>query len=52
MRQTASSYFFARLYSHALAGYQAFHNIERSICCAELFPRYHNEGFISDGVIL
>lgn len=52
MRQTASSYLFARLYPRALAGYQAFHNIERSICCAELFPRYHNEGFISDGVIL
>ena len=40
------------LYPRALAGYQAFHNVKRSICCAELFPRYHNEGFISDGVIL
>ena len=52
MRQTASSSRFARLYPRALAGYQAFHNVKRSICCAELFPRYHDEGFISDGVIL
>ena len=52
MWQTASSYRFAGLYPRALAGYQAFHNIERSIRCTGLFPSHNNKGFISDGVIL